>query len=164
MPRASVTIIDAGVSRLLRKFRLQPQDCFVPSEELRLKISGQQLPAHVQSAFETASATVDRELNALQENVSPLDPTLTAAAENSARKMRYQLRRLAERAARAQLRKQSDLDRQCRRLSNSLYPNGTFQEREIGSIYFLATHGLQLLDRIYSAIQPPSSDHRFIWL
>jgi uncharacterized protein YllA (UPF0747 family) len=162
VPRASVTIIDAGVSRLLRKFRLQPQDCFVPAEELRLKISGQQLPAHVQSAFETALATVDRELNALQQNVSPLDPTLAAAAENSARKMRYQLRRLAERAARVQLRKQSDLDRQCRRLSSSLYPNGTFQEREIGSIYFLATHGFQLLDRIYSTIHPPSSDHRFI--
>lgn len=164
LPRASITIIDAGVSRLLKKFGLQPQDCFIPAEELRLKISKKQFPERVQSAFETSSVTLDQELSALQSTVSSLDATLAGAAENATRKMRYQLRRLAERAARAQLRKQSDLDRQCRRLSNSLYPNGTFQEREIGSIYFLATHGLQLLDRLYSVVHPSSSDHRFIRL
>jgi bacillithiol biosynthesis cysteine-adding enzyme BshC len=164
LPRASVTVIDAGVSRLLKKFGLQPQDCFVRAEELRLKISKKQLPEDMQSSFESASAALEQELSALQNTVSSLDPTLAGAADNATRKMRYQLRRLADRAARAQLRKQSDLDRQCRRLSNSLYPNGTFQERELGSIYFLATHGLQLLDRIFPAIKPPSSDHQFIWL
>jgi bacillithiol biosynthesis cysteine-adding enzyme BshC len=163
LPRASVTIIDAGCSRLLKKFGLQPQDCFVPAEELRLKISKKQMPEHVQSSFESASTALEEEFSGLQNAVSSLDPTLAGAAENATRKIRYQLRRLSDRAARAQLRKQADLDRQCRRLSNSLYPNDTFQEREIGSIYFLAVHGVQLLDRLYSAVHPPSTDHQFIW-
>ena len=93
-----------------------------------------------------------------------MDLTLVGAAENAGKKMRYQLRRLSERAARAHLRKQGEMDRQLRRLSHSLHPNDSLQERELGSIYFLGKDGIGILKTLHAALRTDTADHQLIWL
>jgi bacillithiol synthase len=164
LPRAGATMIEPAVARLLDKYQLDPQDVFTRAEEVRLKISQTHLPRDVQNNFSEASATVESKLNALEDSIGAVDPTLRGAADNAGKKIRYQLRRLAERAARAQLRRQSDMDRQLRRISNSLYPNNNLQERELSGIYFLAQQGTPLLHRLVNMLRTDTADHQFIWL
>lgn len=162
VPRASVTLIEPGVARLLEKFSLQPQQVFIPAEEFRLTVTRTQLPKGVQIAFTDAEAHLTSHLETLEERVAEEDPTLRDAARNAGKKMRYQLRRLAKRAARAHLRREQDLDRQLRRLSVSLYPNGGLQERTLAGAYFLAKYGTALLSTLQGQMRVDVADHQFI--
>jgi uncharacterized protein YllA (UPF0747 family) len=164
IPRISVTLIEPGVARLLEKYGVEPQDVFVPAEQFRLSISKRMLPRDVNASLARSAEVVDSELRALEEAVTAADPTLRDAAKNAGNKMRYQIKRLGERAARAQLRREADMDRQLVRLSNSLFPAGTLQEREIGSVYFLAKLGQPLVRRIYDFAHLGTADHQFMWL
>lgn len=164
VPRGSTTLIEPGAARLLEKFDLEPLEAFVPAEQLRMAIAGRTLPAGVQHSFDEVRDKVEAGLAKLEQEVAHVDPTLLGAAENAANKMRYQLRRLSERAARAHLRKQAEMDRQLRRISNSLYPNDNLQERELGSIYFLAKHGVGVLKTLHAALRTDTADHQLIWL
>jgi uncharacterized protein YllA (UPF0747 family) len=78
--------------------------------------------------------------------------------------MRYQLNKIRARAARAGLRKTEILHRQAQRLSNSIYPNRTLQERAIGGISMLARIGPQLLDDLYQSLNPDCLGHQVISL
>ena len=164
VPRGSTTLIEPGVARLLEKFHLEPQDAFVPAEHLRLAIAARGLPTGVQHSFDEVRDKIESGLAKLEQEVGHVDPTLLGATENAAKKMRYQLRRLSERAARAHLRKQAEMDRQLRRISNSLYPNDHLQERELGSVYFLAKDGMGILNTLHSALRTDTADHQFVWL
>jgi uncharacterized protein YllA (UPF0747 family) len=164
LPRGSTTLIEPGVARLLDKYRLQPLDAFVSAEQLRMTIAGRALPRGVQHSFDDVREKVEASLAKLEQEVAQVDPTLLGAAGNAGKKMRYQLRRLSERAARAHLRKQAEMDRQLRRISNSLHPNDNLQERELGSIYFLAKDGIGILKTLYAALRTDTADHQLIWL
>jgi uncharacterized protein YllA (UPF0747 family) len=118
----------------------------------------------VNAALAKSAEILESQLRALEETVSSADATLADAAKNAGNKMRYQIKRLGERAARAQLRREADMDRQLSRVSNSLYPSGTLQERELGSVYFLAKYGHSLLRSIYDSVSLGTADHQFIWL
>lgn len=164
LPRGSATLIEPGVARLLEKFHLGPLDAFVPTEQLRMTIAARALPKGVQHSFDDVREKVEASLAKLEREVGQVDPTLLGAAENAGKKMRYQLRRLSERAARAHLRKQAEMDRQLRRLSNSLHPNDNLQERELGSMYFLAKDGIGLLKTLHAALRTDTAGHQLIWL
>jgi len=164
LPRGSTTLIEPGVARLLEKFHLEPFDAFVPAEQLRMSIAARALPAGVQHSFDDVRDKVESGLTKLEQEIAHVDPTLLGAAENAAKKMRYQLRRLSERSARAHLRKQAEMDRQLRRISNSLHPYDNLQERELGSIYFLAKHGIGILKTLHTSLRTDIADHQLIWL
>lgn len=164
VPRGSTTLIEPGVARLLEKYDLQPRETFVPAEQLRLAIAARALPSTVQHSFDDVREKVEAGLAKLEQEVGRVDPTLLGAAENAGKKMRYQLRRLSERAARAHLRKQTEMERQLRRISNSLHPNDNLQERELGSIHFLAKHGIGVLKTLHSSLRTDTADHQLIWL
>ena len=164
LPRGSTTLIEPGVARLLDKYRLQPLDAFVSAEQLRIAIASRALPKGVLHSFDEVREKVEAGLAKLEREVAQVDPTLLGAAENAGKKMRYQMRRLSERAARAHLRKQAEMDRQLRRISNSLYPHDNLQERELGSIYFLAKDGIGILKTLYAALRTDTADHQLIWL
>ena len=164
VPRVSATLIEPGVARLLEKYNLEPQEAFVPREAFRLSVSKRSLPRDLNASLTRSAEILESQLRTLEETVGAADPTLRGAAKNAENKMRYQLKRLAERAARAQLRREADMDRQLSRISNSLFPAGTLQERELGNVYFLAKHGQALLRRVYDSARLRTSDHQFIWL
>jgi bacillithiol biosynthesis cysteine-adding enzyme BshC len=162
VPRASVTLIEPGVARLLERFKLEPQEAFIPAEEFRLRTARAQLPAGVQNAFAGVEAHLGSHLAELEERVAEEDPTLRDAARNAAKKMHYQLKRLSQRAARAHLRRELDMDRQVWRLSASLYPNGGLQERTITGAYFLAKYGRPLLELLHENLRVDTAEHQFI--
>jgi bacillithiol biosynthesis cysteine-adding enzyme BshC len=164
VPRVSATLIEPAAARLLEKYDLEPQEVFVPAEQSRLSVSQRTLPRDVTASLARSNEIVDSQLLSLEATIAAADPTLRDAAKNAGNKMRYQLKRLGERAARAQLRRVADMDRQLTRLSNSLYPAGTLQEREIGGVYFLGKYGQALLRRIYDSVRLGTADHQFIWL
>ena len=160
IPRFSATLVEPKADRLLERYGLGLPDLF--HDSLRERLAERVLPAELQSAFETANASLDKCMGAIRDSLAKLDATLVDAANRAGSKMQHQLEHLRASAARAEVRQSELLSRHADVLKNMLYPNKTLQERELGGIYFLAKYGTDLLQQLYSAIHTDCLDHQVI--
>ncbi|HKD14909.1 MAG TPA: bacillithiol biosynthesis cysteine-adding enzyme BshC [Candidatus Angelobacter sp.] len=164
VPRISATVIEPRTTKLLERYQLAVGDIFRGPEKLREYIAEKALPDSIMRSFDAAAEHLEKAIDLIQDPLAKLDPTLKDAAENAASKMRYQLQNLREKAARAEARKNTELQRHADELSTLLYPNKTLQEREVGSAYFLLKYGMGLLQQLREKLQLGCLEHQVIEL
>ena len=112
--------------------------------------------------LDEAAEHLELALAAMKKSLEVLDRTLLDAAENAASKMRYQLQGLRDKAARAEARKNSEVQRHADELSVLLYPEKELQEREVGALYFLLKYGIGVVEKIKAAAEAPCGEHQVI--
>ncbi|MGA8270746.1 MAG: bacillithiol biosynthesis cysteine-adding enzyme BshC [Candidatus Sulfotelmatobacter sp.] len=164
VPRFSATVVEPKVQRWLRQYEITVLDAFQGPEALRHALAARTLPADLQAAFERANKSVDESFSGLQEALAKLDPTLVEASQTGASKARYQLDRLRERAMAAELRRSEVVSRHAESISQALYPGDALQERGIAGIYYVARHGIGILNTIYDAMHTDCLDHQILEL
>jgi len=145
LPRISTTLIEPNVDRQLNKYHLTLSDTWVRENELQADIAKKRLPQALMDTFQSSEAKLQDLLAPLQQGLNQLDVTLAEAAETASRKMNHQITKLRSRAAAAQGRKETDIAQHVQVLHDALYPKNQLQEREIAGIYFLARHGLGMI-------------------
>jgi bacillithiol biosynthesis cysteine-adding enzyme BshC len=164
LPRFSATLIDAKQSGLLERYGLTLTDLYAGPESVLREIANRTLAREIHSEFEAAQQTVDQSLISLRMKLEHLDPTLTDAAERAGRKIRYQLTRLRQRAANAEMHRTEIFSRHAALLSHGLCPRKALQERELGGAQFLARHGVQLLSRLLENVSGDCLDHQILFV
>lgn len=164
VPRFSATVIESRQAKLLDRYQLELLETFRGPEKLREHAAGKALPDSIMKSFDAAASHLDRGMELLHDPLKKLDPTLMDAAENAASKMRYQLQSLREKAARAEARKNTELQRHADELSTLLYPNKNLQEREVGSAYFLLKYGVGLIEQLREKLQAGCVEHQVVKL
>jgi hypothetical protein len=75
--------------------------------------------------------------------------------------MKYQVERLRAKAARAELRRDEQLERDASELIAGLFPEKTLQERELAGVAMLAANP-GLLDRLLAAADADCGAHQVI--
>jgi bacillithiol synthase len=163
-PRFSATLVDKRMQRLLARYKLDLPDLFRGAENLRERLASQVLPEKLHNDFEEAHAAVESAMKDIRASLQQLDQTLIDASERAERKMKYQLTRLHGRAARAELRRNSQLSRDADELLAGLFPHKMLQEREIPGIYYLAREGRGLIDRLIEAAGECCPSHQLLYL
>jgi bacillithiol biosynthesis cysteine-adding enzyme BshC len=164
LPRFSATLVEPRIKRVLDRYGLRLTDTFHGVEHLRVVLAEHALPGDLNASFDQALRSVDDSLAQLHPSLERLDRTLLDAAARAGSKMRYQIERLRERAARALLRQSEEQARHADALITSLYPGKELQERVIGGVSFLARYGTQLLLRLYDVAQTCCPDHQIVYL
>jgi bacillithiol biosynthesis cysteine-adding enzyme BshC len=164
VPRIFATLIEPRQAKLLDRYDLKLTDVFVAPERLREIVAARALPNGVMQSFDAAAGHLDQALAAIQPALETLDRTLVDAAENAGSKMRYQLQGLRDKAARAEARKNTELQRHADELSTLLYPNKELQEREVGAAYFLLKYGSSLLETLKENLKIGCSEHQVVRL
>ncbi len=164
LPRFSATLVDPKVQHKLEHYGLAVLDVFHGPEALRNALAARALPAGLQAAFDGAIQSMEESFSVLQGALAKLDATLVEASQTGASKVRYQLDRLRERAMAAELRRSEVVGRHAEWLSNTLYPGRALQERGVAGIYFLARHGMDLLQTIYDSLRTDCHDHQVLEL
>ncbi|HYA96144.1 MAG TPA: bacillithiol biosynthesis cysteine-adding enzyme BshC [Terriglobales bacterium] len=164
LPRLSATLVEPRIQRLLERYKLSPVDAFRDPEHLRVLIAERALPGDINASFDTAAGQVTSSMASIRASLERLDSTLVEAAEHAGSKIRYQLDRLRERAARAQLRRSEETAAHAASLGNSLFPEKEPQERVIGAMSFLGRYGMQLLLTLYDAAKTGCPDHQVVYL
>jgi bacillithiol biosynthesis cysteine-adding enzyme BshC len=164
IPRMFATLIEPRQAKLLKRYDLQLTDVFISPEKLREVVAAQALPNGVMKGFDLASEHLDQALAAIQPSLETLDRTLVDAAENAGSKMRHQLQSLRDKAARAEIRKNTELARHADELSTLLYPNKELQEREVGALYFLQKYGAGLLETLRQNLKVGCPEHQVVEL
>ena len=168
LPRFSATLIEPAIGELLRRHELSLDRVFAETQEsLAHLLAARTMPAEGKQKLAAAGNALDAELDALLAWMQSQDAALGQSAETAASKMRYQMNRLRQLAANFQLQKEASLARHAEAISQSLYPNGTPQERTHGAAFYFARHGLSLAEELTlqaaaCAANPPC--HAAVWL
>jgi bacillithiol biosynthesis cysteine-adding enzyme BshC len=164
LPRASLTIVERRTWRTLERYGLGLSDLFEGLDAVLARVVEEHLGSETAQTFNRTEESINRELNALQEQLRSVDPTLSEALETGRRKINYQLEGLRTRFHRAQMGRDRAAHRQLERAFAALYPHKTLQERHINITSLLARHGTYIVNWIYDAINLGSSDHQIVYL
>jgi bacillithiol biosynthesis cysteine-adding enzyme BshC len=162
VPRASLTIVETPIQRLMGKYHLTIEDVFAGRPHLREKMAARFFPADLTSRFRETTLLLDRQMEGIQEALQQLDPTLVDAAKHGAQKMLYQLASLERKAAAAIQHKSDQVERDATRLENALYPEKAMQERIYCSPSFLARLGMELVQELHATIPAVPVDHQIL--
>jgi uncharacterized protein YllA (UPF0747 family) len=162
MGRSGFTLLEPRAAKLLSRYRLTVAQTFVDENHLKDHIARALVPDSIEQAFDHTTAGVKQNLDRMRAELACFDPTLAAALDKSSAKMLYQLektrRKTASEILRRDQRSQADADY----LNGLLYPHRHLQERFYSILPFLAKHGLDLVDRLYDAVQLDCPDHRVV--
>jgi bacillithiol synthase len=144
-PRASITIVEENIQRIIRKFNLNFTDFFNDAELLKDRVVASLTDFKIDELFLNTSGTVTESITSLRDGLVKIDPTLVPAMENTLLKIQNSINVLREKTLSAQKRQHEISLRQLDKVTINLFPNSKPQEREINIIYFLNKYGLEFL-------------------
>jgi len=162
--RASMTIIEKHTWRSLERYQIDLKDFFTGSDHVVARVVKEYLGKETSEAFDHTTTTFNTELDALQEQLRRVDPTLAGALDTGRRKINYQIDGLRTRFQRAQMARDEAVHRQLQRAFDLLYPHKALQERSINITSLLSRHGRYVVDWIYDAIDLASTEHQIVYL
>jgi uncharacterized protein YllA (UPF0747 family) len=162
--RASMTIIEKHTWRSLERYHVDLTDFFAGFDHVVARVVEEYLGKETSAAFDHTTTTFNQELDALQEQLRRVDPTLAGALDTGRRKINYQIDGLRTRFQRAQMSRDEAVHRQLQHAFDLLYPNKVLQERSINITSLLSRHGRYVVDWIYDAIDLASTEHQIVYL
>lgn len=162
--RASITMVEKHTGRSLERYGLKLKDFFAGYDQVVATVVEQYLGKETSAAFDHTTETFNRELDALQEKLRHVEPTLAEALEKGRRKINYQVDGLRTRFQRAQIARDETLKRQLEHAFDLLYPQKDLQERRINVTSLLVRHGRYVMDWMFDAVDLGSYEHTIVYL
>ena len=164
VPRASITVIERRIQKLLAKYQMEFRDLFQGNQAVLKKIVERTVNQEVSARFDRLERELETRLGEMQEPLKSVDPTLVGALGTARKKIQYQLENLRAKFVGAESRQQEVLTRQVDSLSKTLYPSGGLQERQINIFYFLSRYGPDFLEELHDSIDLSDPDHKLLFL
>lgn len=164
LPRASFTLVEPEILRLLDRYGLEPAGVLSGRQTLAGRMARRHIPPKLALKFDDTQFALERMLISLYKPVGKLDSTLKGAMETAARKMLYQFEKLRRKAGRAADFRTGILAKHEAAILNALYPERGLQERSHSLLPFLARHGTDLFDDLGKCCSPTPCAHRFVRL
>ncbi len=163
-PRASVTLIEPSIRRILEKYDLEIPELQGDVEALYRHIIVERYAADIEKAFTQAAQHIRHALDALLPLLSSLDPTLVPSAEASEKRMTKELEKLKGKVIRAEKQKHAQVLRQLQQAQNHLFPLRKLQERVLSSLYFLHAINPELPSTLLKALPTETCMHQLVYL
>ncbi|MGH9774518.1 MAG: bacillithiol biosynthesis cysteine-adding enzyme BshC [Candidatus Acidiferrales bacterium] len=163
-PRASFTLIEPRLARLLNKYKIEFRDVLRGKQHLHSRMALEFLPRGLRSRFERDEKAMRDLLRKLRAPVARLDKSLAGAVTTAELKMLYQFSKLRRKAGDAENFRTGLLSRDERILAEALYPNRALQERSLSLLPFLALHGPELFDLLSSRALESPAQHTLLFL
>ncbi|HTS66759.1 MAG TPA: bacillithiol biosynthesis cysteine-adding enzyme BshC [Candidatus Acidoferrales bacterium] len=162
VPRTGFTIIDARSEKLMTRYGLNLSDFFQGETALRERVASRLIPAALSTRMLETAASVDAAVSRLYQDMRAFDPTLGQALDHSAKKIRYQIDKMAHKAGREAMRREERASRDAASLYGLVYPERHLQERLYSVLPLLAQHGLSLISQVFDVIELECADHRLM--
>lgn len=158
VPRASFTLVESSVERLLEKYRVGLGDVLGGKQKFRKKMESHSLASGLDAKFARGQQDITKILRGLEKPLKHVDSTLVGALDTAEKKMLYQFEKLKGKTARAVDFRTGVLSRHEKTIREMLYPHGELQERVLSFLPFLARNGSELMDALmkHSGIGAPA--------
>jgi len=164
LPRASLTLVEGRIERLIKKHDLTFPGLHEDPERIVRQVLRRSLPKSFVTKQQKVVRTVLKSFEELKVLVSTLDPTLTPRVGRGEGMVKKQMEEMERLLLRSLKRRNQEIRTQVLRVLTHLLPHGELQERVYGFMPYLCRHGLPLLDVIAGAIDGPGWDHRLLYL
>lgn len=162
--RASFTLLDRRAAKLVKRYEIGLKDIAVPDVSLREKMARRLVPEGITAQFIASRSVVETEFHKLAASIRGFDPSLEKALETTRAKALYQIGKMERKTAREAMRRDARASADAQYLHDLVYPHRHLQERMYGILPFLATHGMDLVSRVYECVKPGCPDHQVISL
>jgi len=163
-PRASVTIVEDKIEKVLTRFHIDLVEIFRDIELVKQRVAEEISDVKVDTMFAASMQAIEDSMRSMREGIQTIDPTLLGALEHALGKMRTTLDVLKEKTKAAQQRRHEVSLRQIERAARLLYPNSNFQERELNVLYFLSKYGLEFVKWLYGELVVDRFKHQIVRL
>lgn len=159
LSRAFFTLLDARSQTIMKRHSLSLAELCTHEAEMKQRFARKLVPAELDQHLQAACDTISRQVANMREELTQFDPTLVSSLTNSEKKIKHQLQRIREKAAREALRRDHAAAADAAYLYDNLYPQHTLQERYYGILPFFARYGPDLIDRLYDHVSLACPDH-----
>jgi bacillithiol biosynthesis cysteine-adding enzyme BshC len=161
-PRASVTLIEEKIQKILEKYSLEVEDLFGEVESVLSKVSEQVSEVKVDTLFESLGNKVNDAVNEARFGIQQIDPTLNGTIDGTLSKFQQQLEVLKQKTQKAQQQKEEVSLKQIKKASLNIFPNENFQEREFSVIQYLNKYGPDFVKWVSNEIVIDKYQHQVI--
>lgn len=163
-PRASVSLVERKVQKVLDKYGLDVSDFRDPLEVLFQDVVVDTMEVDVDAVFDEATTKLHKAINALKPEVEGVDRTLGSSTEATRAAIMEEMDDLKQKVVRAEKRQQDQVRSQLKKAHTNLRPNGGLQERTINVLYYLNKYSLDLLDDLREVLDTDTSGHQIVEL
>lgn len=151
-PRASITLVEAKVKKVLDRYGLGIDAFRRPPHELAAELLREELPDGVVAALRRLRADLGAGYAALLDAGRAIDPTLKGPIQSARNAAFVQLEEIEKKIVQ-HLKKQNAIGvEQIEKAAVNLFPLGQPQERVLNVVPYMARYGPALLDAIAQAI------------
>jgi len=155
VPRSSLTLVEPSLQRLMERFSLDITDLDRAPESL-----AEAIDSPVDGDLDDAVSELQAQFKAGLEAIGQrLDKAMSGTLDRARTKVQDELERLRGKIRSAQQTREGTGLRQLRRLCSQLRPRGRMQERVLGPLPYLVTHGPALIDTLIEVSDPFRIDH-----
>lgn len=163
-PRASVTLMEEKITKVMEKYSLETIDLFGDVEPVLTKVSEQVSEVKVDVLFESLTAKLNDAVNEARFGIQQIDPTLNGTVDSTIARFVQQLDVLKQKTQKAQQQKEEISLKQIRKASMNIFPNGNFQEREFAVVQYLNKYGPDFVKWIANELVIDKFQHQVLTL
>ena len=163
-PRASVTVTEAKVQKVLTKHSLDIHDFGDNLDRLFQRVVLQEMDVDIDAMFKEAGAPLHQAINTLKPKIEQVDRTLVRTAEATRAALVKELEKLKGRVVRAEKQNHDQVRARLEKAQINLYPGGKLQERSISVLYFLNKYGPDFLTMLKNQLSLDTSEHQVVEL
>lgn len=161
-PRASVSLVEGKVRKVLDKYSLSVADFSDNLETLFQNVVVDTMEVDVDAVFSEALPQLHQTINALKPEVEAVDRTLGSSAEAARAAIVDEMEALKQKVVRAEKRQQDEVRAQLEKAHVNLRPHGNLQERTLTVLYYLNKYSPALLGDLRHALRPDTSAHQVV--
>lgn len=159
VPRASLTLVEPSMQRLLNRFSLDLPDLDQPPEKIAEKFLQNVDGNDLEDALDGIQNRLRADLDAIGQRLGALDASMLSALDRARSKALEELERLQQKVRNARQNREGTGIKQIRRLCSTLRPRNRIQERVLGPLSYLCSCGPGLADSLIAAADPFRIEH-----
>lgn len=163
-PRASVSLVESKVEKVLDKFDLSICRFGDPLDALFQEIVVREMEVDVDEIFQEAMQPIHESINDLKPDVEAVDRTLIKSAEATRASLIEAMNALKHKVVKAEKRQKDEVRAQLEKAHANLRPGGALQERTVNVLYFLNKYSRELLDDLREVLSTDTSSHQVVRL
>jgi bacillithiol biosynthesis cysteine-adding enzyme BshC len=163
-PRASVSLVESKVKKVLDRFDLSVPDLATEPDKLFRRLVLDQMEFDVEAVFKDAARHLHQAVNELKPTLESVDRTLVKTAEATRVALMKEMERLKGRVIRAEKSNHDAVRGHLEKAQDNLYPAGGLQERTLSTLYFLNKYSPFLVRDLLHTLSTDTVEHQVVYL
>jgi bacillithiol biosynthesis cysteine-adding enzyme BshC len=163
-PRASVSLVESKVEKVLEKYDLTICRFDEQLDRLFQDVVVQEMEVDVDAMFDDAMTPIHKTINELKAQIEEVDATLGRSAEATRASLIEAMNELKHKVVRAEKRQKEEVRTQLEKAHANLRPGGALQERTVNVAYYLNKYSVDLIANLRDVLSTDTSSHQVVSL